>query len=73
MLQLNKQKKKTTKKKDLIDLVDNMLDENNSFNEQIMILTRRHEEISDGVIEEINFDDNIEIPSDNEAAVDAPK
>ena len=29
--------------------------------------------ITDGVIEEMNFDDNIEIPSDDEVAVDGPK
>ena len=29
--------------------------------------------VTDGVIEEMNFDDNIEIPSDDEVAVDAPK
>ena len=29
--------------------------------------------VSNGVMEEINFDDNIEIPSDDEVAVDGPK
>ena len=29
--------------------------------------------VTDGVIEEMNFDNNIEIPSDDEVAVDGPK
>ena len=29
--------------------------------------------VTDGVIEEMNFDNNIEIPSDDEMAVDGPK
>ena len=29
--------------------------------------------VSDGVIKEINFGNNIEIPSDDEVAVDGPK
>ena len=63
-----------------------MLDENNPSNNKIKIEDIYSEDnlfddtdskgikkVSDGVIEEINFGDNIEIPSDDEVAVDEPK
>ena len=32
-----------------------------------------HKKVSNGVIKEINFGDNIEIPSDDEVAIGGPK
>ena len=78
----------TEKKKqnDLIDLVDDMLDENNTFNNKIKtegtyiegnlfddINSKDIKKVSDGVIKETNFDDKIEIPFDDEVALDGPK
>ena len=71
-------------KNDLINLVDDVLDENNPFNNKIktrhilkticlMILTQKTKNVSDGVIKEINFGNNIEISSDDEVAIDGPK
>ena len=66
------------KQNDLIDLIDNVLDENNPFNNKIKTEdiyiednlfddtnSKDMKEVSDGVIEEINFGDSIEIPSGN--------
>ena len=74
------------KQGDLINLVDDKLDENNPFSDQIKTEdiyikdklfddtnSKDIKKVSDGVIEEINFGDNIEIPSDDEVAVDEPK
>ena len=80
MLQLSNNKKKY----DLIDLGDDVLDENNPFNNKIktrhilkticlMIPTQKAKKVSDAVIREINFGNNIEIPSDDEVAIDGPK
>ena len=81
MLQLNKKTQN-----DLINLVYDVLDENNPFNdliktEDIYIKdnlfddtdSKDMKKVSDSVIKEINFDDNIEIPSDDKMAVDGPK
>ena len=81
MLQLNKKNQN-----DLINLVYDVLDENNPFNdliktEDIYIKDNLFDDtdskdikkVSDSVIKEINFDDNIEIPSDDEMAVYGPK
>ena len=81
MLQLSKKKQN-----DLIDLVDDVLDENNLFNDQIKTESiyievnlfddtdsKNIKKVSDGVIKKINFDNNIEIPSDDEMAIDGPK
>ena len=81
MLQLNKKNQN-----DLINLVYDVLDENNPFNdliktEDIYIKDNLFDDtdskdikkFSDSVIKEINFDDNIEIPSDDKMAVDGPK
>ena len=75
-----------TKKNDLLDLIDDVLDENNPFNnkiktEDIYIEDNLFEDtdskdikkVSDGVIEKVNFGDNIEIPSDDEVAIDGSK
>ena len=69
------------KQNDLIDLVNGVLNENNPFNDQVKIEDKYIEDnllgdtnsknikqVSNGVIKEISFDDNIEIPS--EVAVD---
>ena len=75
------------KQNDLIDLVHDMLNENNPFNkkmkaEDISIETNlfdnthstdKTKKVSDGVFEKINFGDTVEIPSDDEVAVDGPK
>ena len=63
-----------------------MLDENNLFNDQIKTESiyievnlfddtdsKNIKKVSDGVIKKINFDNNIEIPSDDEMAIDGPK
>ena len=81
MLKLNKKNQN-----DLIDLVDDVLDENNPFNDLIKTEDTYIEDnlfddtnskdikkVSDGVIKEINFNDNIEIPSDDKVAIDGPK
>ena len=81
MLQLSKKNQN-----DLIDLVDDVLDENNLFNDQIKTESiyievklfddtdsKNIKKVSDGVIKKINFDNNIEIPSDDEMAIDGPK
>ena len=81
MLKLNKKNQN-----DLIDLVDDVLDENNPFNDLIKTEdiyiednlfddtnSKDIKKVSDGVIKEINFDDNIEIPSDDKVAIDGPK
>ena len=74
------------KQNDFIDLLDDMLDENNPFNDQIKTEGKYIEvnlfddtdskdikNVSNSVIEEINFGDSIEIPFDNEVAIDGPK
>ena len=38
-----------------------------------MIPTQKAKKVSDAVIREINFGNNIEIPSDDEVAIDGPK
>ena len=81
MLQLSKKNQNG-----LIDLVDDVLDENNLFNDQIKTESiyievnlfddtdsKNIKKVSDGVIKKINFDNNIEIPSDDEMAIDGPK
>ena len=83
MLQLNKKNQN-----DLINLVYDVLDENNPFNDLIKTediyikdnlfddikdIKKDIKKVSDSVIKEINFDDNIEIPSDDKMAVDGPK
>ena len=81
MLQLSKKNQN-----DLIDLVDDVLDENNLFNDQMKTESiyievnlfddtdsKNIKKVSDGVIKKINFDNNIEIPSDDEMAIDGPK
>ena len=80
MLQLNK------KKKDLLDLIDDVLDENNPFNNKIKTEdiyiednlfddtdSKDIKKVSDGAIKKINFGDNIETPSDDEVALDGLK
>ena len=39
----------------------------------ICLMTPTHKKVSNGVIKEINFGDNIEIPSDDEVAIGGPK
>ena len=76
----------TEQKNGLIDLVDDVLDENNPFNNKIKTEdiyiednflddtnSKDIKEVFDEFITEINFSDNIEIPSDDEVAVDGPK
>ena len=74
------------KQNDFIDLLDDMLDENNPFNDQIKTEGKYIEvnlfddtdskdikNVSNSVIKEINFGDSIEIPFDDEVAIDGPK
>ena len=76
----------TEQKNGLIDLVDDVLDENNPFNNKIKTEdiyiednffddtnSKDIKEVFDEFITEINFSDNIEIQSDDEVAVDGPK
>ena len=76
----------TEQKNGLIDLFDDVLDENNPFNNKIKTEdiyiednffddtnSKDIKEVFDEFITEINFSDNIEIPSDDEVAVDGPK
>ena len=39
----------------------------------LIIPTDKTKKVSDGVFEKINFGDTVEIPSDDEVAVDGPK
>ena len=79
MLQLNK-------KKDLLDIIDDVLDENNPFNNKVKTEdiyiednlfddtdSKDIKKVSDGAIKKINFGDNIETPSDDEVALDGLK
>ena len=79
MLQLNQ-------KKDLLDLIDDVLDENNPFNNKVKTEdiyiednlfddtdSKDIKKVSDGAIKKINFGDNIETPSDDEVALDGLK
>ena len=77
MLQLNKKKQN-----DPIDLVDGMLDENGQIKpgdiyikENLFDATDSTDikKVSDDAIQEINFGDNIEIPSDDRVVIDGPK
>ena len=70
------------KQNDLIDLVDGVLDENGQIKpEDICIKENLFDasdstdikKVSDDAIQEINFGDNIEIPSDDRVAIDGPK
>ena len=82
MLQLNKKNKLTFKQ----NLVDDVLDENNPFNNKIKTEdtyiennlfddsnSKDIKKVSYSVIKEIHFGDNIQIPSNDEVAIDGPK
>ena len=79
------QQNKKTKQNEVITLFDDILDEENPFNniktDDIYIEDDLFDNsdfqdiknISSDVIETIHLSDDIEIPSDNELATDAPK
>ena len=84
-MQQQSKKKNKTKQNEVITLFDDVLDEDNPFNnikmDDIYIEgdlfdnndSKDIKNISGDVIESINLSDHIEIPSDNELATDSRK